>query len=328
MPSHCPKIDTRRPYEVGAELGQQPGNSRSNYDAYKCPHDVIRTTQMGRVSSLASAKREGLIQVFQPDTPPRKMKTSEKMSVIVENNQTWPVPKVRTCSIVGNAGILDDSVCGDVIDEADMVIRLNLAYFGGKYGRDVGSKVNIMTLNLSLYKAVTRCFRKHPVHLTYEKYTEKCRDLFDRLQAVNGSILWHFKPLGHFKEFQKALTSLHKIGIHVSFAYSPKRPVSVARRVFKLPSPSTGIAIFTAATQFCSEIRLFGFYPFYQDPTNRTLRYHYYDEMQLNYTKNKHKMPHEFELLMNMEKRGVLRVINDCAGKWDNRILRCKQQNS
>ncbi|XP_071495390.1 alpha-2,8-sialyltransferase 8B-like [Diadema antillarum] len=258
---------------------------------------------------------------------PLDMKTSKKGSLIVKDNQTRPVPKVKTCSIVGNAGILDDSVCGDVIDEADMVIRLNLAYFGGKYGRDVGSKVNIMTLNLYQYRKITQCFSKTPVNLRYDNFTAQCRDLFDRLRAVNGSILWHFKGLGRFKDFRNALTFLHKVGINVSFAYSPSAPMSLAKSVFNLSFPSTGVAIYTAATQFCSEIRLFGFYPFYKDPTNRTLRYHYYDEMQLNYTENGHKMPHEFELLMNMEKRGVIRVINDCAGKWDNRILRCQQQN-
>ncbi|XP_072180975.1 alpha-2,8-sialyltransferase 8B-like [Diadema setosum] len=259
---------------------------------------------------------------------PLEMKISKTKSVVVKNKQTRPVPKVRTCSIVGNGGILDDSVCGDVIDEADMVIRLNLAYFGGKYGRDVGSKVNIMTLNLYQYRKVTKCFSKKPVNLRYKKFTDECRELFDRLRAVNGSILWHFKGLGRFKDFKDALTFLHKFGIHVSFAYSPSAPMTLAKSVFNLTFPSTGVAIYTAATQFCSEIRLFGFYPFYQDPTNRTLRYHYYDEMPMNYTENGHKMPHEFELLMNMEKRGVLRVINDCAGKWDNRILRCQVLNS
>ena len=54
LASHCPEIDTRWPYEYGIlnfedgpELGQQPINSGSKYDANRRSHGGTRTTHEG-----------------------------------------------------------------------------------------------------------------------------------------------------------------------------------------------------------------------------------------------------------------------------------------
>ena len=55
LASHCPELDTRWPHEYGIlnfaqdgpELGRQPINSRSNYDAYRRSHDGNRITHGG-----------------------------------------------------------------------------------------------------------------------------------------------------------------------------------------------------------------------------------------------------------------------------------------
>ena len=55
----------------------------------------------------------------------------------------------KTCSVVGNSGILLDSHCGANIDAADFVIRCNFATLKG-YETDVGNKTNVITFNPSI----------------------------------------------------------------------------------------------------------------------------------------------------------------------------------
>ena len=62
-------------------------------------------------------------------------------------NQSETLSAQSSCALVGNAGILLDSQCGHVIDKFPFVIRMNLALYGGIYSSDVGSKVNLITLN-------------------------------------------------------------------------------------------------------------------------------------------------------------------------------------
>ena len=71
------------------------------------------------------------------------------------------------------------------------------------------------------------------------------------------------------------------------------------------------ICLLTLAVTFCDKISLYGFYPFYQDRYNNTLKYHYYDDTGVNFTKNVHKMPREFQQLTKLHQQGVMRLVTD-----------------
>ncbi|XP_035691047.1 alpha-2,8-sialyltransferase 8E-like [Branchiostoma floridae] len=58
----------------------------------------------------------------------------------------FPEKLYRTCSVVGNGGILSGTGCGSQIDSADYVFRINLPPVSG----DVGRKASFVTINPSL----------------------------------------------------------------------------------------------------------------------------------------------------------------------------------
>lgn len=75
---------------------------------------------------------------------------------------------------------------------------------------------------------------------------------------------------------------------------------------------STGLIMASLALEVCTNVHLYGFWPFSAHPHRQNaLTNHYYDNMQ---TKKKfHAMPAEFELLLRLHSQGVLRLhLGDC----------------
>ncbi|XP_072174508.1 alpha-2,8-sialyltransferase 8B-like [Diadema setosum] len=273
----------------------------------------------------AFSKRRTLgetLQLFKSGIPPMDMRFSSNVKKIARLNQTIRMNEKRTCAIIGNSGVLIDSKCGRLIDTSDLVIRMNLALFGGEFDSDVGTKVSLMTLNSGQYRHLTYCTDNYG-NITIDVLPRVCCELLTRLTRMNGSTLWYSGSMTHNDHLKTALTVLRDFyNLHFNFAYSPAEIKSEVTKVLKLRAPSSGMAVYAAATHFCSRIQLFGFFPFYKDPTNRTLFTHYYEHAKMNYTTNRHKMPDEFGVLLELDKRGALRIVNDCSGKWNNDILR------
>ncbi|XP_072177374.1 alpha-2,8-sialyltransferase 8B-like [Diadema setosum] len=293
------------------------------YDSWTRLNENASLTMRHQVSR-ARLSRQSVVQIFRHDIPFGDMRTSGTQSRIRKYNQTVSVPEVQSCSVVGNAGVLLGSACGDIIDRADMIVRMNLAYFGGVYARDVGSKVNLMTFNSEQSYELAACVKMN-YNLTTLNLTADCERLFHRIAQINGSVLWFIKLLSKYKmdNIRESLSFLREsLNIQLTFAYSPRIAVFPAKRAFGIKRPSSGLAMYAAATQFCSRITLFGFYPFNVDPTNRTLQHHYYDPIVMDYVKNRHAMPEEYKRLLQLQNEGALRIVNDCAGRWDQRILR------
>ncbi|XP_071504458.1 CMP-N-acetylneuraminate-poly-alpha-2,8-sialyltransferase-like [Diadema antillarum] len=261
------------------------------------------------------------VQIFRRGIPPKRMEASKKQKKVFRLKQTHSPHKVDTCSIVGNSGVLLDSACGDIIEEADVVIRVNLALFGGEFSRDVGSRVDFMTLNGKQFEALDACINQQNASVAIDELQGKCRNWVHNIALIGDSILWYHKGMKTFRQMKSILIYLDKYGIRPRYAYTPYDVVNNIRRLFNVSDPSAGLQVYASATQFCSRITLFGFYPFYKDPTNRTLKYHYFDKARINFGSNLHHMPNEYKVLQQLEDRGAIRVVNDCAKKWDNRTL-------
>ncbi|XP_063960318.1 CMP-N-acetylneuraminate-poly-alpha-2,8-sialyltransferase-like [Lytechinus pictus] len=204
------------------------------------------------------------------NTPTGRLKRPRKHSDCV----TWQ----ENCAIVGNSGILLGSECGDVIDSAQYVIRLNLADVGERFQHDVGSKIDVMTMNHEQMSLLTSCIPSS----RGRKPSKNCNDLMKGMNIFkqHNRTLWFFKTCSFIEEIKEVLGLIHvKKGWDFRFAYSPGFPMKAAKRLLGVRIPSSGFAAYVAATQFCREISLYGFYPFNQTGGASILN-HYYDKQR------------------------------------------------
>ncbi|XP_071478718.1 alpha-2,8-sialyltransferase 8B-like [Diadema antillarum] len=266
--------------------------------------------------------RKKIIKIFLPGIRPSEMKITKSLTALARNKQTRSIPLVDSCALVGNSGILSNSSCGDAIDMADLVLRMNLAPAGGEYARDVGSKTNVTTINGEQSRAIFACAMDY-TNTSVDNVTDDCRCLLKLMQRQNNTIIWCIKGFALMKFIKTGLQFYVKYhDLKVLFAFSPASPIGPTGMWMKVRHATTGAALYLAATTFCRRITLYGFYPRYVDPTNRTLRYHYYDNAFVNYSKSAHSFNKEFEVLKSLEDDGHLKIINDCAGRWDKRDYR------
>ncbi|XP_022065229.1 alpha-2,8-sialyltransferase 8F-like [Acanthochromis polyacanthus] len=218
------------------------------------------------------------------------------------SNKTWD-----TCAVVGNGGILTNSSCGKTIDSAQFVIRCNLPPLANGYEKHVGVKTDLVTANPSilLEKYGALMGRRRP-------FVESLRTYGDSLLLLPAFSFGHNTPVS----LRAAYT--------IEDFESPTRPVffnpeylhSLAlfwrSQGLKAVRLSTGLIMASLAVELCSNVHLYGFWPFSNHPHGlQPLTNHYYDNRQ---TKTKfHAMPAEFDLLLRLHSQGILKLhLGDC----------------
>ncbi|KAK7891514.1 hypothetical protein WMY93_023477 [Mugilogobius chulae] len=212
----------------------------------------------------------------------------------------------HSCAIVGNSGILLDSRCGPEIDRHDFVIRCNLAPVE-EFSADVGSRTDLVTMNPSV---VQRAFG--------DLQTEEWRRRFThRLKALGDGVLWvpAFMAKGGEERVEWALQLIQEQGLEVRTAVPSLRLLHAVRGYWltkhvPIKRPSTGLFMYTLATRFCSQLHLYGFWPFPRDPRGAPVKYHYYDRLTYQYTSSSspHTMPLEYRTLRTLHGQGALRL--------------------
>uniref|UniRef100_A0A8C6U0N2 ST8 alpha-N-acetyl-neuraminide alpha-2,8-sialyltransferase 2 n=1 Tax=Neogobius melanostomus TaxID=47308 RepID=A0A8C6U0N2_9GOBI len=208
----------------------------------------------------------------------------------------------RSCAIVGNSGILLNSRCGEEIDRHPFVIRCNLAPVE-EFSEDVGSRTDLVTMNPSV---VQRAFG--------DLQTEEWQLRFaQRLKALGGSVLWipAFMAKGGEGRVEWALQLIQDQGLELRTAVPSLRLLHAVRGYWltkrvPIKRPSTGLLMYTLATRFCSELHLYGFWPFPRDAHGATVKYHYYDQLTYRYTSSSspHTMPLEYRTLSTLHSQG------------------------
>ena len=147
---------------------------------------------------------------------------------------------MKSCALVGNSGILLNSQCGEVIDEADVIIRMNLAFFGHEYSSAVGSRVSFMTINSLQIKELVSCFEKvannETKKGTISKYLAKlqprCNSLIDRLRLLKSDhVIMPARGQGYVPQLVDMLPFLRKqFNINFRVSYNPKDLITVSKR--------------------------------------------------------------------------------------------------
>ncbi|KAJ3600776.1 hypothetical protein NHX12_031751 [Muraenolepis orangiensis] len=219
------------------------------------------------------------------------------------SNKTWD-----TCAVVGNGGILVNSTCGEMIDSAQFVIRCNLPPVENGYVKDVGKKTDLVTVNPSIL---------------LEKFgglQERRRPFVESLRRYNDSLML----LPAFSYAHNTPVSLRALYTIEDFE-SPIKPVflnpeyiqSLAdfwrSQGLKSIRLSTGIIVASLALELCTDVHLYGFWPFDRHPHfHQPLTNHYYDNILSK--KGFHAMPAEFDHLLMLDSQGVLKIhLGECG---------------
>ncbi|KAK2833134.1 hypothetical protein Q5P01_017023 [Channa striata] len=215
--------------------------------------------------------------------------------------------KLDTCAVVGNGGILTNSSCGKMIDSAQFVIRCNLPPLQNGYEKHVGVKTDLVTANPSIL---------------VEKYGAlmgRRRPFAESLRIYGNSLL-----------LLPAFSYGYNTPVSLRAAYTTEDFESPAQAVFFNPDYlrnlsifwrsqglraarlSTGIIMASLALEACTNVYLYGFWPFSNHPhALQTLTNHYYDDRKPRTVF--HAMPVEFDLLLRLHTEGVLRLhLGEC----------------
>ncbi|XP_038057133.1 CMP-N-acetylneuraminate-poly-alpha-2,8-sialyltransferase-like [Patiria miniata] len=233
------------------------------------------------------------------------------------------IPRQTSCAVVGNSGILNNSSCGDFIDSHDFVIRANGAQIKG-YEVDVGKASSLSVINRSLMFSYARAMGD-----TNTTKILKIRAQFlDRIRTSNIRILWYPKHLyqpgtrfDYSRKYRSIISGIRKNGFTgIRFAFSWKS-IHVEKAWGLRRVATLGLDMYAVARTFCSNITLFGFYPFYKDLEGRAVKYHYFDDVKFNFSRNRaHSFTGEHTKLKELEKQGKLTlVIRDCKPREGSR---------
>ncbi|XP_031795767.1 alpha-2,8-sialyltransferase 8F isoform X1 [Sarcophilus harrisii] len=205
------------------------------------------------------------------------------------------------CAVVGNGGILRDSICGAEIDKSDFVFRCNLPPITGNISRDVGNKTNLVTVNPSIIgrkygelngnksafvnsiATYGEAFLILPA-FSFRRNTDISLDVYHTLhgfKAKQKAIFFHPKYLKSLAQFWRTK------GVHA----------------FRL---SSGLMITSAAIELCENVKLYGFWPFSKTTNDTPINHHYYDNELPK--PGFHAMPIEYREILQLHGKGVLKL--------------------
>nr|XP_027784245.1 alpha-2,8-sialyltransferase 8F [Marmota flaviventris] len=249
--------------------------------------------------------------VSQNNTP-----VGTNMSYEVESKRTIPIGEnifhmlpasqpfveypYNQCAVVGNGGILNNSLCGTEIDKFDFVFRCNIPPTNGNVSKDVGSKTNLVTINPSI------------IMLKYQNLKKKAEFLQDiatygdaflllpafSYRANTGPSLKVYHTLRESKARQKVLFFHPKYLKQLGLFWRTK-----GVDAYRL---STGLMIASVAVEMCENVKLYGFWPFSKTVENTPVSHHYYDNKLPK--RGFHKMPKEYSQFLHLHMKGIIKL--------------------
>ncbi|XP_053707992.1 alpha-2,8-sialyltransferase 8E-like [Synchiropus splendidus] len=219
-------------------------------------------------------------------------------------NKTW-----KTCAVVGNGGILSDSNCGKRIDSADFVFRCNLPPLVEEFTEDVGLKTSLVTANPSILRTM------------YRSLNERRRPFAEKLQSYGNAmvLLPAFSYNTNTELCFRAAYTMEDFNVSARpVFFNPQYLIKLGKFWFSKgvnsPRLSSGLMIVSLALEVCSNVEVYGFWPYRNHPSELySLLQHYYDDAPTNL--KVHSMPQEFKHLLQLHNEGVLRLHLDVCEK-------------
>ncbi|KAB0406487.1 hypothetical protein E2I00_014140 [Balaenoptera physalus] len=207
----------------------------------------------------------------------------------------------KQCAVVGNGGILHQSLCGAEIDKSDFVFRCNLPPTTGNVTSDVGTKTNLVTLNPSIIRLRYGNLKEKKAIFLEDVATYG--DAFVLLPAFSfrANTAASFKVYYTLKESrarQRVLFFHPKYLKNLALFWRTKGVTE-----YRL---SSGLMITSVAAELCENVKLYGFWPFSKTGENTPVSHHYYDNKLPK--RGFHEMPKEYRQILQLHAKGILRL--------------------
>ncbi|XP_069501291.1 alpha-2,8-sialyltransferase 8F-like isoform X1 [Ambystoma mexicanum] len=232
----------------------------------------------------------------------RKVKVTDEMFQLFVETSPFKNKRYETCSVVGNGGILLGSFCGDNIDQADFVFRINLPPLN--YTDDVGTKVDLVTAKPSII--VNR----------FENLNSRRKSFGDFMQAYKNAyiLMPAFSSPSNMPIAFKVHYTLEDFGLNQTMLYYHPDYMKKLAIYWKAAGVeavrlSSGFMIVSAALELCNKVTLYGFWPFDEDLHRNPILHHYYDDVRPKPAM--HNMPDEFFFYLQMHNQGALQIQMD-----------------
>ncbi|KAG1960532.1 alpha-2,8-sialyltransferase 8F-like [Pimephales promelas] len=274
-------------------------------DYMSCPYKYNQTErELNRIrlqfccnatgSFILTKRNTAITQFIQYETSTKTYKMKAELHKMLPEDIPWSGRRLGRCAVVGSGGILKNSSCGREIDNADFVIRFNLAVINDS---DVGLKTDLVTIN--------------PSQIRYKDLEKNPDPLVERVSVYGNATI--IIPAFAYKFCTtpsiNALKVLQPIRPHQPVVFfSPSYLRSLDRfwkgRGLQEDRLSTGFMLISTALELCEHVHVYGFWPFDNDLQDQPIPYHYYDLSRPS--SHRHKMPEEFVRLLQLHSQGAL----------------------
>ncbi|KAK7132881.1 hypothetical protein R3I93_019204 [Phoxinus phoxinus] len=245
-------------------------------------------------SFILTQRNTAVNQSIKYETSSTSYKINAALHSMLPEDFPWSGRRLGRCAVVGSGGILKNSSCGREIDNADFVIRFNLAAVNDS---DVGLKTDLITIN--------------PSQLQYKDLEKKPDPLVERVSVYGNSsiIIPAFAYTFCTSLSIKALKVLQPIRPQQPVVFfSPSYLRSLDRfwkgRGLREVRLSSGFMLISTALELCEDVHVYGFWPFSSDLQGEPIPYHYYDLKRPH--PYMHSMPEEFVRLLQLHSQGAL----------------------
>ncbi|XP_069502265.1 alpha-2,8-sialyltransferase 8F-like [Ambystoma mexicanum] len=238
---------------------------------------------------------------YETDAKKNVMVTDEMFQLFVETSP-FKNKQYKTCSVVGNGGILLGSFCGENIDQADFVFRSNLPPLN--YTDDVGTKVDLVTANPSLI--VNRFENLNNRRKSFGTFMQAYKNAYILVPAFSypSNTEIAFKVHYTLEDF-----GLNQTMLYYHPDYMKKLAIYWKAAGVEAARLSSGFMMVNAALELCDKVTLYGFWPFDEDLHQNPILHHYYDDVRPK--PDMHKMSDEFFFYLQMHNQGVLQIQMD-----------------
>ncbi|XP_019642560.1 PREDICTED: alpha-2,8-sialyltransferase 8E-like [Branchiostoma belcheri] len=224
----------------------------------------------------------------------------------------YPDKLYKTCSVVGNSGVLRESNCADHIDSADYVFRCNMPPLTDKrHLAHVGTKSNFTTVPMSMLRKFGKIKDSQEVKDGWYNQTLQYKGMVIIKKPKDATLVMQAELMKRRTDLRVAYENpAHFIGVQRYWAQR-----GLPRKI------TSGFYVITVALMLCEQVNVYGFWPFPFNDSGGKVRYHYYSA-PIFFAPETHDMAVEYMKVRELHQKGVIKIhLGKCQEKKPKRKL-------